>query len=342
MTRVVLSASVPELHRSRCQDAVDVRVLQLREGPHVSMTVADGVSSSLRGGDAARLAVAAVGRRAEELSALPSEPSAFLADCVLRAHAEVFSELLGAGICCLVTALVGPRESWIATVGDSSAYLFDGKHIEQLNPHDVTVRARRQNGENVVRDGLVVLDKGLTQAIGQQGGVEVHSVERTFGDDGGILCIATDGVLEAWLADFLRESGGEASQADVDSFCDRVRRESSDDASLALVRLEPTRDVTQIEEVLAGYVSLGGAERGALLARAAGHHLPSEVLLSALDGETDPERQRLIVDLVAIARPPLTMLQWGAIGVQALERGDRRLARLIRDEATRQALRVRR
>jgi serine/threonine protein phosphatase PrpC len=235
-----LGASLAKIHRPKNQDAKAQRCVDTPGGPVLLLVACDGVSSSPKGGPAAALAAERLAELAGEIQSAPASPGDWLKEAVLQAHRRVEGEFLGTGVCCLAAALVVPRalEFWWASVGDSYVLRFDGRGLEQLNTLDQSVRARKVGGDTILgTDGRILLDKGLSQAIGQQGDVEVQVASGRYAEDGSYLVVATDGVSPAQVGDLLERRGPTLDQTAVDEFCDWMRRQSDDDTTLVLVRL---------------------------------------------------------------------------------------------------------
>ena len=335
----VFAASLPEVKRPKNQDAMAYRCVETAEGPVYALVACDGISSSPNGGPAARIAADRFDEEAAALTGPPGSPEAWLRTAVERAQRRVEGAFQGGGQCCLVAALVVPRDrTWtVASVGDSFAFFFDGRALEQLNEHDVTVRARKRSGETVVADGRVVLDKGVTQAIGQPGDVRPHITSGRYEEDGSFLCLTSDGVMGPWLEELLREAAGTLGQREVEDFALRMREVSEDDTTLVLLRLGRDPAYARLDARLEVYGSLPQEERRAVLDEAeARSYLPTETLVACVGEEADEPRALRIVTLLERARTPPPLDVWIGLLDRAQRSGRRQLARHLSQAVARQ------
>jgi serine/threonine protein phosphatase PrpC len=338
----VFDASLPEIHRPKNQDARAQRCVETPGGPVLLVVACDGVSSSPKGGPAAALAAERLTDIAGELHSVPASPGVWLSEAVLRTHRRVEGEFLGTGVCCLAAALVVPRDRtyWWASVGDSYVLRFDGQGLEQLNTLDQSLRVRRVGGDTIRGDdGRILVDKGLSQAIGQPSDVEVQVASVRYEEDGSYVCVATDGVSPAQVGDLLERRGPTLDQPAVDAFCDWMRRQSDDDTTLVLVRLGRDRAFDELTSRWGSYAGLGPRERDALLDEARRSGLvPARLLASALPSEPDAARARRLVSVLGRTAPPLPLSGWQGLLDDAVRAGRRDLLLSLRQEAQRAAV----
>jgi serine/threonine protein phosphatase PrpC len=175
---VILGTSIGELPEKKNWDCWTCVNLPL-EGKELSLlVVCDGVSSSPQGGEAAALACRTIEKRAGGFVSEEGTLNASLSGLVRHVHSTVRDTFGGEGICCLVAVIIDPTSSEfaLANVGDSPGYLYWGGRMEELTQLHRVVRAKRLNNENVIIAGMPILEKGLTQAIGQMGNVNLHCV----------------------------------------------------------------------------------------------------------------------------------------------------------------------
>ncbi len=108
-------------------------------------------------------------------------------------NAEESPERSGMGTT-VVAVLVADSRAAVGNVGDSRTYLLRGGELRQVSTDDSWVA-------NMVRSGALTTKQArehsmrnvLTQAIGSQSNVDVHTVEQTL-EDGDLLLLSTDGV----------------------------------------------------------------------------------------------------------------------------------------------------
>lgn len=151
-----------------------------------------------------------------------------------------------------------------------------------------SARPRMMNGRPVLVGGVPWMDHGLTQALGQAGGIHPELGELEYAE-GTLLALASDGIKDAYVPDFLRERGRAAGATEVAAFCDEMRRtDKKDDSTFVLVRLgEP-------------------AHAQGLLVRAGAY--AAEVLVRAVPGaEVSLKAAELVVTLPSAMLPGLTL-----------------------------------
>ncbi len=159
--------------------------------------VADGMGGYQAGEVASRLAAETVKR---EYYADPSEdPTARLRKAVQSANDAVYRSArsdrahAGMGTTVVVAALVG-RKAYIASVGDSRAYVVHQNGISQITQDHSFV------GEQI-RAGLLTKEQArvhpqrnvITRALGSQAAIQVDTFEGDL-SDGDILVLCTDGL----------------------------------------------------------------------------------------------------------------------------------------------------
>jgi len=269
-------------------------------GEQLLLVVADGVSSSAHGAGSAAAALSEAAASFREGRHQNRTPAGELSCLLVEINRHVAARFGGAGLCSFVGALwdAGTDRVTIGNVGDSPAFFWDYRHLLRLGHVDHTTPAVRSNAAAGLGDGLPVMQSFLSQAMGQVADVNPHIVEYGVPASGGILCVASDGVLEQRLEQFLAEFGSRLSNPTVEKFCREVRVISRDDTTLAAVRLGlPYR--TEAELGFEDYESQSSSERARLLASAGqSAYLPATTLAAAFWMETDECRARDILALM--------------------------------------------
>lgn len=176
--------------------------------PRVALAiVADGMGGARAGERASQEAVKVihdhlVGRGMPRVD----NAATLLREAITRANAQIYEksqsspEMEGMG-CTVVVALVIDDVYWIASVGDSRAYLVRGAESHQLTDDHTWVNAR-------VREGLLTPEQAanhslrhvLDRAIGTEPNIEVDVWPDDVLEDGDVLLLCTDGlygVMEA-------------------------------------------------------------------------------------------------------------------------------------------------
>jgi serine/threonine protein phosphatase PrpC len=170
--------------------------------------VADGMGGYQAGEVASRLAAETVKR---EYYADPSDdPTVRLRNAVQSANDAVYRSArsdrahIGMGTTIVATALVG-RKAYIASVGDSRAYVVHKDEISQITQDHSFV------GEQI-RAGLLTKEQArvhpqrnvITRALGSQATVQVDTFEGEL-SDGDILVVCTDGLTGHVTEDRIRD-----------------------------------------------------------------------------------------------------------------------------------------
>src|SRR5690606_39732746 len=130
----------------------------------------------------------------------PTTASERLHQAILTANQSIYDEAQampekqGMG-CTIVAALILGNQGWIASVGDSRAYLIRGESSKQLTQDHTWVHARVRHGimtrEEAVNSGLRhVLDR----ALGTRPNVEVDVWPARTLEPGDVLLLCSDGL----------------------------------------------------------------------------------------------------------------------------------------------------
>jgi len=225
-----------------------------------------------------------------------------------------------------------------ASIGDSLVCLLDGSGFRKLNGEDRAVRLRMMNKEVVYSGGIPLIDRGLTQAVGQLEPVnpEVQVVEYSSGD---CLVLASDGVLAPWLEDTLRRSARTMAAAEAVRFCQEMRLVSHDDTTFILIRLGETESIRTLRQGLERWADADGAGRERLLVDVAAHaYRPAALLRACLEAEADDDRALRILKAIEESPTRLAVDDWKAMLDVAARAGRRRLAARLADAIRRRLM----
>ena len=206
--------------------------------------VADGMGGYQAGEVASRLAAETVKR---EYYADPlDDPTARLRNAVQSANEAVYRSArsdrahAGMGTTIVATALVG-RKAYIASVGDSRAYVVHRNEISQITQDHSFV------GEQI-RAGLLTKEQArvhpqrnvITRALGSQATVQVDTFEGEL-SDGDVLILCTDGLTGHVPEDRIRETVIQLPpQQAVRQLIEMAKEDGgTDNISMVLLRMGP-------------------------------------------------------------------------------------------------------
>jgi serine/threonine protein phosphatase PrpC len=171
--------------------------------------VADGMGGYLAGEVASRLAAETVKR--DYYADASDDPTARLRNAIQSANDAVYRSArsdrahAGMGTTIVATALVG-RKAYIASVGDSRAYVVHKNEISQITQDHSFV------GEQI-RAGLLTKEQArlhpqrnvITRALGSQATVQVDTFEGEL-SEGDVLVLCTDGLTGHVTEDRIRDT----------------------------------------------------------------------------------------------------------------------------------------
>lgn len=215
-----------------------------RKGKGRLFIVADGMGGYQAGEVASEMAARTV---AQQYYADPSEdPSARLRNAVQAANAEVHRQAqsntahIGMGTTMVVTALVG-RKAYIASVGDSRAYVIHNGKLDQITQDHSFV------GEQV-RAGILTKEQArshpqrnvITRALGSQPIVTVDTFSGELAE-GDFLVLCTDGLTGHVPDDGIRDT---VLQCPPDEAVQKLIQMAKDDGgtdniTVIVLRVEP-------------------------------------------------------------------------------------------------------
>lgn len=175
----------------------------LFEGPPEAalVVVADGMGGAKAGEQASQQAIAVIHQHlVENRFPAPAEVPDRLLEAITAANTAIYqksmssSDFEGMG-CTVVIALIIDDVYWIASVGDSRAYLVRGQESYQLTDDHTWVNAR-------VREGLLTPEQAashslrhvLDRALGADPAIEVDVWPDDVLEEGDALLLCTDGL----------------------------------------------------------------------------------------------------------------------------------------------------
>jgi protein phosphatase len=209
------------------------------------LIVADGMGGAKAGEQASREAVRVLqSYLLDQGLPAPEEAPARLLEAITAANASIHAKGLsspdmeGMG-CTIVVALVLDDTFWIASVGDSRAYLVRGSQIHQLTTDHTWVNAR-------VREGLLTPEQAakhslrhvLDRALGTKSTVEIDVWPDEVLEEDDILVLCTDGLYNVLDRRVIAEIASsyppqEAAEALVDR---ALRAPATDNVSVVILR----------------------------------------------------------------------------------------------------------
>ncbi|MDD5630424.1 MAG: hypothetical protein PHI13_00135, partial [Methylococcales bacterium] len=213
-------------------------------------------------------------------------------------HQAVSQQFNQEGLSTLVLAIVSGTDVWGAYAGDSLCLLAPqmGETVCLTEPHQRSV-LRMLNGKPVLRDGMPIFDKGLTQALGQPGPLHTDTFTAKLPPASWLACF-TDGVDEHLLDNFLRN--GVINTVTVEAFVAESARHTNDDATLVLFQSAPDTDRLQLADRMANYARFDSDTKDRLLGQfdrtlLAGHYAD---ILAAYHTEDDDRRASQLARLL--------------------------------------------
>jgi serine/threonine protein phosphatase PrpC len=229
---------------------------------HTVICVCDGVSSSRYSGEAATLGVKTVIDACSQENDW-SNPALLADKWAQSAHDAVKRTYNSDGLCTLVLAIISGNSVWGIYAGDSLCLTLDlsGEMTLLTEPHQKSV-VRMMNGKTIMRDGMPIFDKGLTQALGQPGSLQTDHFTVTLKPNIFLACF-TDGVAETQLAQFLRR--GAVNQETVAEFVKEATAFTNDDATLFLYQSPPDAASLKLADDMANYALLDCESKESLI-----------------------------------------------------------------------------
>jgi serine/threonine protein phosphatase PrpC len=216
--------------------------------PNVAiLIVADGMGGARAGERASQEAVAVI-KEALIDNGLPTADDAqsrlhqavSLANAMIHEKSKSSAEMEGMG-CTVVVALVIDDVYWIASVGDSRAYLIRNNETRQLTDDHTWVNAR-------VREGLLTPEQAanhslrhvLDRALGTEDSIEIDVWPDDLLEEGDTLVLCTDGVYGVLDSNIIaklavQSSADEAAAALIDQ---ALKSETHDNASVVVLHAQ--------------------------------------------------------------------------------------------------------
>lgn len=221
----------------------------LLEGPPqlALLIVADGMGGAKGGAHASQEAVTVIREHLIDREfPTASEVPQRLLEAITAANTSIYQkglsspELEGMG-CTVVVALVVDDVYWIASVGDSRAYLMRGSDSRQLTDDHTWVNAR-------VREGLLTPEQAashslrhvLDRALGADKAIEVDVWPDDVLEEGDIILLCSDGLYSVLDDERIRKlvAGKSATEAADALVREALDMPTHDNVSVAVLRAE--------------------------------------------------------------------------------------------------------
>jgi serine/threonine protein phosphatase PrpC len=202
------------------------------------LVVCDGVLSSPKGAQAADKACSVLTSRFEQTAAQSEKTETVLAAAVRATDMDVYKAFDGNGHCRLVVAVVQPDTLTIslASFGGGRAFVFEGGTLRRVTPVEAESAASQSEGTDTGVGGPGV-GRPIAQAIGQRGELHVDVTTVRLEKAGSLLCLASRGVSEASLMQFIEDLPSPLDDEAAARWCRAVVEESGDEATLIVMRV---------------------------------------------------------------------------------------------------------
>lgn len=239
-----IAASLPEPGKAQNQDCQVSGTFGPDSDPTHLLVVADGVSSSPLAARASRVACDAMMAGGAALAvAAPTDLGDLLAGLVGRANTAMREVCQGRGLASLVAAVVRPKAEmiYVVSVGDSGIYLSEPSDFRILTRPDRAVRIRKEGARVLIKDGLPIIDRGLSRALGSHEGIRIEAKRiEPWPRSPSWLCLASDGVpwphFQGFIEGLTRE-GKPLDHGKLLAFVDEMRRYTEDDATALVLQI---------------------------------------------------------------------------------------------------------
>ncbi len=209
--------------------------------------VADGMGGHRGGEIASKMAVEVirdtVSRGIKESGARRVHPRALLVSACERASAEIFGrsqegmgELQGMGTT-VVAALEHRETLYIASVGDSRAYLFANNRLWQLTEDHSWVNEQLRAG--LLSEEELRRTKGknvITRCVGYEAEVQVDVIERSM-SPGDLYLLCTDGLTGLVTDERISSICEQHAFSDVVSICVEEAKQNGGDDNVTVMAL---------------------------------------------------------------------------------------------------------
>ncbi|MGQ9585744.1 MAG: PP2C family protein-serine/threonine phosphatase [Anaerolineae bacterium] len=232
-----------------CIAACWLRVGQEATEEAALLALADGMGGHQEGDLASRLAVRTVVGSLMKEAVLPlmlgdpregRQAVRDLLEGAVREADRVVRDQTPAGGTTLTLALVLDEQAYVAHVGDSRAYLFNGARVERITRDHSLVGRLQELGELTEEEARRHPQRNiLYRALGQGSSLEVDFVARSL--QGAALLLCTDGLWGQFSDKELARAVCSAPSAQVvcDSLVEEAKRRGADD-NVSVILLKPS------------------------------------------------------------------------------------------------------
>lgn len=206
----MIIAAKTDIGKARSENQDRYRVCEI-DDLTAAVVVCDGMGGTNGGGVASDIASNAVYERICLSYRENMEPRAIksmLISAVTAANSLVYDKSLeeeeyrGMGTTC-VAALIHKRELYIASVGDSRAYVLDGSGIRQITRDHTVVQYLKSRGVVDENDEkLQSIKNVITRAVGVEPSVDADYFELETAPES-VLLVCTDGLTNYCSDDFI-------------------------------------------------------------------------------------------------------------------------------------------
>ena len=233
--------------------------VELADGGWIAALVADGVGQCPCDWLASQTAAERFVALAQASPALLRDPASGLKNMLEQIDREIHATTgHGSRMKCAAVAVLWERDTdraWFANIGDTRLYGIDQMSCAQISADDSQAVVRRgPDGKPLVSGGMVVVQRGITNALGS-GAATVNALPCVL-VPGAALVLASDGFYDCsseFPADIVKAwSHGDMEDALAMLAIDYGERNKDDATVLVLRRAFPLVSRTQVEEVIAG------------------------------------------------------------------------------------------
>lgn len=266
--------------------------VELADGGWIAALVADGVGQCPCDWLASQTAAERFVALTQASPALLQEPASGLKGVLEQIDRDIHATTgRGRGMKCAAVAVLwecGTDRAWFANIGDTCLYALDQMRCAQLSEDDSQAVVRRgPNGKPLISGGAVVVQRGITNALGSS--VAVVNALPCVLAPGAALVLASDGFYGC-SSDFPRDlvtvwAHGDLEDALSMLATDYGERNQDDATVLVLRRAFPPVTRAQVGDAIAGRADPAIPLHA--IASAIGEWLPELVVTGAVASVTE-------------------------------------------------------
>lgn len=257
MNYILSDRSIRDRSKERNGDAVCH--VELADGGWIAALVADGVGQCPCDWLASQTAAERFVALTQASPALPQDPTAGLKNILEQIDREIHATTgRGRGMKCAAVAVLwerGTDRAWFANIGDTRLYGIDQIRCGQISEDDSQAVVRRgPNGKPLISGGAVVVQRGITNALGS-GAATVNASPCVLAP-GASLVLSSDGFYGC-SSDFSGDLVKVCSHGDLDDALsmlatDYGERNQDDATVLVLRRAFPRVTMAQVGAAIDG------------------------------------------------------------------------------------------